>query len=141
MQVNVEIIDQRAVFDAGGSMLEISRGGPYNISVVLKGVGVTEMNSGPQPVIGVADTLPKPGKYLLELPCPRTRTTASVHIDLYDAHGLHYEDEFVLSFHVHFHKLLKWLIALPVLAMCAVLLVVSRTREGEEYDGKTYHLG
>ncbi len=40
------------------------------------------MNSGPQPVIGVADTFNRPGTYALELPCPRTRSTATVHIEL-----------------------------------------------------------
>ena len=37
-----------------GTLLS-SRGGPYNLSVVLKGVGVKEMASGSSPVIGVSD--------------------------------------------------------------------------------------
>ncbi len=95
--------------------------------------------TGPQPVIGVADVLDVPGKALLELPCPRTRTTAAVRLDVVTKHGLHYEDEFSLSFHMHFHKLLKWLVAGPLLAMAAVVIA---TAQGMGYDaGRSYDLG
>ena len=36
------------------------------------------MNSGPQPVVGMTDIYHEPGTYLLEIPCPRTRSTATV---------------------------------------------------------------
>ncbi|KAF6259028.1 hypothetical protein COO60DRAFT_1270373 [Scenedesmus sp. NREL 46B-D3] len=85
------------------------------------------MNAGPQPVIGVSDVLEKPGKTVIELPCPRTRTTAAVHLDVITKNGLHFEDEFVLSFHMHFHKLLKWLIALPLLTMASVAIIVAQS--------------
>lgn len=76
-------------------------------------------------MIGVADAFHTPGAHSIELPCPRTRTTATVRIDLVDPNGLHYIDEFALSFHVHFHKLLKYLVALPLLAMAAVALAAA----------------
>jgi hypothetical protein len=62
------------------------------------------MKAGPQPVIGVADKMDKPGSYILELPVPRTRTTATIHVEMVDSHGMVFVDEFPLSFHMHFHK-------------------------------------
>lgn len=137
-QVQVELWDQRTVLEHGVPMDNPARG-PYNITVMLKGVGVAEMNAGPQPVIGVSDVLDKPGKTVIEVPCPRSRTTAAVSLDLITKHGLHYQDEFVLSFHMHFHKLLKWLIALPLLAMATVAVIVGQSMGFDA--GRSYHLG
>lgn len=39
-----------------------------------------------------------------------------------DAHQLRWTDDFSLSFHVHFHKLLKWLVAVPVTLCAAAIL-------------------
>jgi len=139
LQVKVAIVDKRKLLHHG-TLEERPDAGPYNVTVVLKGVGVAEMNAGPQPVIGVADTFAKPGEYMVELPCPRTRTTAAVHIDVADEHGLHYQDEFVLSFHMHYHKLLKWLIALPLLAMALVVWGITQSREFEDAS-KSFYLG
>jgi hypothetical protein len=100
-------------------------GGPYNVTVLLRGVGVPEMNAGDSPIIGVADAVHKPGVHTFEVPCPRTRTTATVRVDVIDANLMHYMDEFPLSFHVHFHKLLKYFIALPLLGMALVALLVA----------------
>lgn len=137
-QVQVEVTDQRTLLEHGLPVEDLQRG-PYNVTVLLKGVGVADMNAGPQPVIGLSDVLPKPGKSIVVLPNPRTRTTAAVHLDMVTEHRLHYEDEFVVSFHMHFHKLLKWLIALPLLGMALVVLLVGQS-EGYE-DTKQYHLG
>jgi hypothetical protein len=126
LQVQVELWDARTMLHNGLPMDDPPRG-PYNITVMLKGVGVAEMNAGSQPVIGVSDVLDKPGKTIIEIPCPRTRTTAAVHLDVITKNGLHFEDEFVLSFHMHFHKLLKWLIALPLLAMASVAVIVAQS--------------
>ena len=38
-------------------------------------------------------------------------------------HGQLYCDSIALSFNVHFFRLLKWLLVLPVMAMSAVLLL------------------
>lgn len=98
---------------------------------MLQGVGVKEMAAGEAPVIGVADTVHAPGLYTLEIPCPRTRSTATIHLELTDATGLTTVDEFALSFHMHFHKLLKWFIAGPLMLMMVGLLAVSKAKEGE----------
>jgi hypothetical protein len=135
--VQVEVTDQRVLLQHGMPVEDPPRG-PYNVTVVLKGVGIAEMNAGPQPVIGLSDLLPKPGKATMLLPTPKTRTTAALHLDLVTQHRLHYEDEFVLSFHMHFHKLLKWLIAVPLLAMAVVVLIVGQSTG---YESKSYHLG
>ncbi|KAL6763316.1 hypothetical protein V8C86DRAFT_347755 [Haematococcus lacustris] len=121
LQVKFHLVDKRGVIAPNGSVLQ-AMNGPYNVTVLFKGVGVAEMNAGVQPVIGVADTIKAPGTYVFELWCPRTRSTATVHIEMLDAHGLALFDEFALSFHLHFHKLLKWLVALPMLLMVAILM-------------------
>jgi hypothetical protein len=114
-------LDKRPLIARNGSILGY-RGGPYNVSIMLRGVTVAEMNAGAEPVIGIADELAKPGEHIIELPCPRTRSTATVRIELTDANKLQYVDEFSLSFHMHFHRLLKWLIALPLGLMAAAVL-------------------
>ncbi|PNH12688.1 hypothetical protein TSOC_000387 [Tetrabaena socialis] len=48
--------------------------------------------------------------------------SAMVRLELVDSSGLAYSDEFALSFHMHFHRLLKWAVALPLGLMLAVLL-------------------
>eukprot|EP00879_Flechtneria_rotunda_P003998 GHRR01004239.1.p1 GENE.GHRR01004239.1~~GHRR01004239.1.p1 ORF type:complete len:449 (+),score=111.00 GHRR01004239.1:366-1712(+) len=138
LQIQVEVWDQRTILEKGTAVQNLRRG-PYNVTVMLKGVGVADMNTGPQPVIGVSDVIDKPGKTVIEIPCPRTRTTATVHLDLVTQHGLHYEDEFVVSFHMHFHKLLKWLIALPLLAMAMVVVAAGQSMDFDA--GRSYHLG
>lgn len=49
-----------------------------------QGVGLDAMNAGEQPVIGLTDTYTQPGVYTLEIPCPRTRSTATIHIEMMD---------------------------------------------------------
>ena len=63
-----------------------------------------------------------------QLPCPRTRTTATVHLRMRDGQGQVFEDAFALSFHVHFHRLLKWLVAAPVVA-CALALLAAGAQD------------
>lgn len=122
LQVRVVVVDKRPILAKG--MPAGTHGGPYNVTVMLKGVGVEDMGAGPQPVIGVADTLRGPGTFLMELPCPHTRTAATVSVHLADRHQLVSVDEFALSFHLHFHKLLKWLVAAPLALMLALLLAM-----------------
>lgn len=88
----------------------------------LQGVGLEGMNAGTQPVVGMTDTYHEPGIYTLEIPCPRTRSTATIHIEMTDEHKLTFVDDFSLSFHMHFYRLLKWMVALPfTVAALAVL--------------------
>jgi hypothetical protein len=61
-QVAVEIVDRRAALAPDGRILNATQGGPYNVTVVLRGVGVPEMNAGEAPVIGVADSLATAGE-------------------------------------------------------------------------------
>ncbi|PNH00541.1 hypothetical protein TSOC_013631, partial [Tetrabaena socialis] len=71
LQVQLEVVDKRVAFADNGTLLAGGRG-PYNVTVVLKGVGVHEMAAGDAPVVGVADSFPGPGRYTVEVPCPRT---------------------------------------------------------------------
>ena len=91
----------------------------------LQGVGVKEMRDGDSPVVGVADAFPGPGLYTVDLPCPRAQASAVVRIEMVDSSGLVYADEFALSFHIHYHRLLKWAIALPLGAMLLVLFAAT----------------
>ncbi|GIL89184.1 hypothetical protein Vretimale_18615 [Volvox reticuliferus] len=124
LQVQFEVVDKRVAFKADGTLLPGGRG-PYNVTVVLKGVGVREMAAGDAPVVGVADSFPGPGRYSVDIPAPKTQASAVVRLEMVDSSGLSYADEFPLSFHMHFHRLLKWAIALPLGLMLAVLLAAT----------------
>lgn len=82
------------------------------------------MKGGERPVIGVADTFARPGVYTVEIPCPKTRTTAGVRLEMATAGGLRFEDNFSVSFHVHYYRLLKWMVALPFTFMVAAVLAL-----------------
>ncbi len=69
-----------------------------------------------------------------QIPCPRTRSTATIHLELTDSTGLTLSDEFTLSFHMHFHKLLKWLIAGPLALMVAGLYAAMKSLDSEEEE-------
>ena len=60
----------------------------------------------------------------MQVPCPRTRSTATIHIEMTDERGMVFVDDFALSFHMHFHRLLKWLAAAPFLACAAAVLAM-----------------
>lgn len=66
-----------------------------------------EMNAGGAPVIGVMETYVRPGTYTVVVPCPRSRATASIYLKMSDRHKLTFSDEFSLSFHMHWYKLVK----------------------------------
>ena len=143
LRVNVEVVDRRARLERGtGRVANATRGGPYNVTVLLRGVGVAEMNAGEQPVIGVADSFQTAGVHAVELPCPRTRTTATVRVEISDHFGARYVDEFALSFHVHFHKLLKYLVALPLLlsALAGVAAAAHALSGNGGVDGAYYDI-
>ena len=56
---------------------------------------------------------------------PPPQASAVVRLEMVDSSGLLYSDEFALSFHMHFHRLLKWAVALPLGLMLAVLAAVA----------------
>eukprot|EP00850_Spirogloea_muscicola_P022864 SM000315S11901 [mRNA] locus=s315:111541:117447:- [translate_table: standard] len=59
-----------------------------------------------------------PGVYSVRIPSPPIRAlAASVMVEMEDEHGFYFHDEFALSFHLHCYRLLKWMVALPLLGM------------------------
>lgn len=65
----------------------------------------------------------KPGKYRMKLPTVGVRTTGTVLVEMIDRNGLYFSDEFSLTFHLYYYKLLKWLLVLPMLGMFGVLVI------------------
>ena len=53
-----------------------------------------------------------------------------------DSHGQVLVDEFALSFHLHFHKLLKWMVALPPVLMALAVVFWTSGREREDGEGR-----
>ncbi len=123
IQVRFTIMDKRASsypkeIDGKLEQKKIS----YKISAILVGVGAREMNAGDHPIIGLSQTVNATGTYTIELPTPRSRTTACIRLEWKDENGSLYVDEFPMSFHVHFYRLLKWLVVGPMSLMTAVIL-------------------
>lgn len=119
VQVRVTVVDKRPLL-TGGKLH-----GPYRISVALQGIGAKEMGMGDQPVIGMSNTVNKTGTYVMEIPCPRTRTSATIRVEMKDETGSVFSDEFALSFHIHFYRLLKWLAVGPFAFTAAAVLFMS----------------
>ena len=65
-----------------------------------------------------------PGKYRMKLPTVGVRTTGTVLVEMVDKNGLYFSDDFSLTFHMYYYKLLKWLIVLPMLGMFGVLVIL-----------------
>lgn len=70
-----------------------------------------------------------PGKYRVKLPAVGVRTTGTVIVEMADTNGLYFSDEFSITFHMYYYKLLKWLVLLPMLGMFGVLVIL-RPQEG-----------
>jgi hypothetical protein len=66
----------------------------------------------------------QPGKHRIKLPTVGVRTTGTVLVEMVDKNGLYFSDEFSLTFHMHYYKLLKWLLVLPMLGMFGVLVIL-----------------
>lgn len=66
----------------------------------------------------------RPGKYRIKLPTVAVRTTGTVLVEMVDKNGLYFSDDFSLTFHMHYYKLLKWLLVLPMLGMFGVLVIL-----------------
>ncbi len=93
------------------------------------------MNMGyPRPPILLSSTALEPTTHSAPAP-PRPQASAVVRIEMVDSSGLQYADEFALSFHMHYHRLLKWAVAAPLGLMLAVLLAVTRPRGGDRGAG------
>jgi hypothetical protein len=79
--------------------------------------------------IVVSGVYHQPGKQRMMLPTVPVRTTGTVVVEMVDKNGLYFSDEFSLTFHMHYYKLLKWLLLLPMLGMFGVLVIL-RPQEG-----------
>lgn len=99
--------------------------GPYNVTINLLVPG----NYQGERRIVRNQVYDQPGKQRIKLPTVPVRTTGTVLVEMVDRNGLHFSDEFSLTFHMHYYKLLKWLLFLPLLGMFA-LLVILRPQEG-----------
>ncbi|XBH74144.1 hypothetical protein VPH35_101151 [Triticum aestivum] len=98
---------------------------PYNVTVTLLVPGNYQ---GDRRIV-VSQVYNEPGHKRMQLPTVPVRTTGTVLVEMVDKHGLHFADEYSLTFHVHYFKLLKWLVVLPMLGMFLVLVVL-RPQEG-----------
>ncbi|CDY44681.1 BnaA05g29250D [Brassica napus] len=97
---------------------------PYNVTTTLLVPG----NYQGDRRIKQSQIYNKPGKYRIKLPTVGVRTTGTVMVEMVDKNGLHFSDEFSLTFHMYYYKLLKWLLVLPMLGMFG-LLVILRPQE------------
>ncbi|KAL4572351.1 hypothetical protein LXL04_019124 [Taraxacum kok-saghyz] len=109
--VEIEIIDKHRV--PSGSQ------GPYNVTTSLLVPG----NYQGERTIKKNEVYTKAGKYRMKLPTVGVRTTGTVVVEMTDKNGVYFSDEFPLTFHLHYYKLLKWLLVLPMIGMFAVLVI------------------
>ncbi|CAI8601096.1 unnamed protein product [Vicia faba] len=94
--------------------------GPYHVTTTLLVPG----NYQGDRTIKQNQTYSQPGKHRIKLPTVGVRTTGTVLVEMVDKNGLYFSDEFSLTFHMHYYKLLKWLLVLPMLGMFGVLVIL-----------------
>ncbi|RDY02353.1 Protein DEFECTIVE IN EXINE FORMATION 1, partial [Mucuna pruriens] len=94
--------------------------GPYKVNISLLVPG----NYQGERTIKQNHTYDQPGKYRIKLPTVSVRTTGTVLVEMVDRNGVYFSDEFSLTFHMHYYKLLKWLLLLPMLGMFGVLVIL-----------------
>ncbi|PKA56153.1 hypothetical protein AXF42_Ash015638 [Apostasia shenzhenica] len=99
--------------------------GPYNVTITLLVPG----NYQGERRIVVSQIYDQPGKQRVKLPTVPVRTTGTVLVEMVDRNGLYFSDDFSLTFHMHYYKLLKWLVLLPMLGMFGILVIL-RPQEG-----------
>ncbi|KAL0053870.1 hypothetical protein WJX82_000436 [Trebouxia sp. C0006] len=134
LKIRFEIVDRRFGVLAGPVKEgEVDRNrlqrGPYTVYLTLQGMTATVIGRGEAPVIGMTDSYVLPGVYTLEVPCPTTRSTGTIHLEMWDEDKLSFVHDFSLSFHMQYAKLLKWLVALPFTIMAAVIINVLSNRD------------
>ncbi|XP_059667914.1 protein DEFECTIVE IN EXINE FORMATION 1 isoform X2 [Cornus florida] len=110
--VDVEIVD-RYRFPSGSQA-------PYNVTISLLVPG----NYQGERTIKQNQIFDRAGKHRLKLPTVGVRTTGTVLVEMVDKNGLYFSDDFSLTFHMYYYKLLKWLIVLPMLGMFGVLVIL-----------------
>ncbi|CAL5389798.1 unnamed protein product [Camellia sinensis] len=110
--VEIEIIDKYR-FPSGSQA-------PYNVTTTLLVPG----NYQGERTMKQNKIFDRAGKYKIKLPTVGVRTTGTVLVEMVDKNGLHFSDEFSLTFHMYYYKLLKWLLVLPMLGMFGVLVIL-----------------
>ncbi|XP_030479712.1 protein DEFECTIVE IN EXINE FORMATION 1 [Cannabis sativa] len=110
--VEVEIVDKYR-YPSGTQ-------GPYNVTTTLLVPG----NYQGERSIRQSQIINSPGKHRIKLPTVAVRTTGTVLVEMVDRNGLYFTDEFSLTFHMYYYRLLKWLLVLPMLGMFAVLVIL-----------------
>lgn len=65
-----------------------------------------------------------PGTYALLLPCPLSRMHATITVEMVDARHMSFVDSYSVSFHMDVHRMLKWLLVLPFVAMALASLLL-----------------
>ncbi|GAB4833949.1 Protein DEFTIVE IN EXINE FORMATION 1 [Ancistrocladus abbreviatus] len=110
--IEVEIVD-RYRYPSGSQA-------PYNVTTTLLVPG----NYQGERRIRQNQVFDRPGKYRIKLPTVGVRTTGTVLVEMVDTNGLYFSDEFSLTFHMHYYKLLKWLLVLPMLGMFGMLVIL-----------------
>ncbi|OIT01074.1 PREDICTED: protein DEFECTIVE IN EXINE FORMATION 1-like [Nicotiana attenuata] len=93
---------------------------PYNVTVSLLVPG----NYQGDRTIKQNKIFGQPGKHRIMLPTVAVRTAGTVLVEMVDKNGLYFSDDFSLTFHFHYYKLLKWLLVLPMLGMFGVLVIL-----------------
>uniref|UniRef100_A0A6B2KYS3 FG-GAP repeat-containing protein n=1 Tax=Arcella intermedia TaxID=1963864 RepID=A0A6B2KYS3_9EUKA len=77
-------------------------------------------------------TFYKPGKYSILVSCPKHQETnylvssGTVKVVLTNPLSQVYSDSFHLSFNTNFHKMIKWILAVPFFGMCFVLYFIHK---------------
>ncbi|KAJ4979848.1 hypothetical protein NE237_010628 [Protea cynaroides] len=110
--VEIEIVD-RYRFPSGSQA-------PYNVTTTLLVPG----NYQGERRIKSNQIFNHPGKHRIKLPTVAVRTTGTVLVEMVDKNGLYFSDEFSLSFHMYYYKLLKWLLVLPMIGMFGMLVIL-----------------
>ncbi|KAM7260320.1 hypothetical protein ACFE04_016061 [Oxalis oulophora] len=110
--VEIEIVDKYR-YPSGSQA-------PYNVTVSLLVPG----NYQGERTIKQNHIFDAPGKHLIRLPTVGVRTTGTVLVEMVDKNRLYFSDEFSLTFHMHYYKLLKWFLVLPMLGMFFVLVIL-----------------
>ncbi|GAA0154718.1 hypothetical protein LIER_12621 [Lithospermum erythrorhizon] len=109
--VEVDIMD-RYRFPSGSQA-------PYNVTISLLVPG----NYQGERTIKQNHVFDRAGIHRLKLPTVGVRTVGTVLVEMVDKNGVYFSDEFSLTFHYYYHKLLKWLVVLPMLGMFGVLVI------------------
>lgn len=114
VRVPFEILDARFA----KKEKEKARGrGPYAVTVTVTAPGFARV---------VNATYDAPGRYIVVLDAPRTRSRGRVSIRVADRHKLFAEDAYAVSFHARFYRALKWLLALPFAAATAAVITLAQ---------------